>query len=123
MVYLCHPVGTDPDDRAKNLENTKKWFRWLMDNTDFTVCVPWYIYVVTLDETWRKRCLRDDLIILERCDAIVLTGGRITGGMATELGLAQMGGQEVYDLTSVGYEPDEKALDLIPDEYVVGPRQ
>lgn len=109
LVYLAHPVGTDPEERKKNLLNAQKWFLYLLKNTDWSFSVPWFIYVSNLDESWRKRAMRDDLTNLERCDAIVLTGGRMTPGMLTELGLAQMGGLKVIDLTGSGYEPPQDA--------------
>jgi hypothetical protein len=110
-VYLAHPVGQDPVERERNLENTKKWFLWLLHHTDWTINVPWFIYVSCLDESYRARALRDDLKILSTCDAICLTGGRISGGMQMEQGLARMEGQCEYDLTSFGYEPPEPGSD------------
>ncbi len=107
IVYLAHPVGFEPAERKKNLENVQKWFLWLIHNTDWTISVPWFIYVSNLDETYRKRAMRDDLAILDTCDAICLTGGRISDGMATELGLAQAKHLKVYDLTKYGYEPSD----------------
>lgn len=95
-------------ERKRNLENTQKWFLWLFHNTDWTINVPWFIYVSNLTEEHRERCLKDDLTILNTCNAIVLTGGRMTGGMLTELGLAQAKGMKVFDLTCVGYEPPKK---------------
>lgn len=117
LGYLAHPVGYDPDERKRNLDNSQKWFLWLLKNTNLALSVPWFIYVSNLDETWRTRAMRDDLISLSKCNIIILTGGRISEGMQTELGLAQMAGMRVIDLTSVGYEPDDKALELIPEEY------
>lgn len=115
LVYLAHPVGQDPEVRAKNLENTSKWFLWLIEHTDWSICVPWFIYVTNLDESHRKRALRDDLVNLSKCDAICLTGGRKSEGMQTELGLAFMGGQKIFDLTATPYEPNEAALKLLQE--------
>jgi hypothetical protein len=112
LVYLAHPVGHDEDQRKKNLANTCKWFLFLLHNTDWSFSVPWYMYVCNLDESYRKRAMRDDLVNLERCDAIVLTGGRISEGMRGELGLAEMSGQKVFDLTSVGYSVDDNPEEL-----------
>lgn len=117
LCYLAHPVGHDPEERKKNLENTRKWFLWLIEHTDLSFSVPWYIYVDNLDETHRKRAMRDDLINLGRCDMIILTGGRLSPGMKTELGLAQMSGLKILDLTSVGYEPSDAALKLLPVDW------
>lgn len=107
IAYLAHPVGYDPDERKLNLDNVQKWFLWLIHNTDLTLNVPWFIYVSNLDESYRKRALRDDLRILDTCQAIILTGGRVSEGMATELALARQRGMRVIDLTSAGYSPDD----------------
>jgi hypothetical protein len=115
LVYLAGPVGSDPDERKKNLENIRKWFLFLIEHTDWSISVPWYIYVDNLDESHRKRAMRDDLVSLSRCDAICLTGGRISPGMNTELAMARFGGKRVFDLTSVGYEPCEEAIKLLGD--------
>lgn len=114
VAYIAHPVG-DGEDRAKNIENVNKWFEWLFHHTDYALSVPWEIYVRHLDESHRARAMRDDLESLSRCDVIILTGGRISPGMATELQTARVLGIEIVDLTSVGYEPSDKAIPLIPD--------
>jgi hypothetical protein len=116
VAYLAHPVGHD-EDRVRNLENVNKWFLWLLRNTDFALNVPWKIYVdnLTEDPENRARGVRDDLTILGRCDLIILTGGKISPGMKTELHTAHMRGMAVIDLTSVGYEPSDSALSLLPD--------
>ncbi len=119
IVYLAHPVGSDSEIRKQNLENVQKWFLWLFHNTDWTINVPWFIYVANLDESHKKRCLRDDLRVLNTCDAIVLTGGRISPGMFEELGLAIANGAKIFDLVSLGYdapqthEQTQKALEII----------
>ncbi len=106
ITYLAHPVGQDPEERKRNLENVQKWFLYLFEHCpDWALNVPWFIYVMNLDEKHRARAMRDDLRVLDTCKAIVLTGGKISGGMATELGLAQMKGLKVIDLTGFGYEP------------------
>lgn len=114
IAYLAHPVG-DGEDRVRNIENVSKWFLWLFHNTDYAINVPWDIYVRNLSEEHRKRAMRDDLAILARCDVIILTGGRISPGMAMELLSAQLRGMEVVDLTPAGYSPTTEAISLVPD--------
>lgn len=118
LVYLAHPVGQDGAERIKNIANVQKWFLFLLKNTDWALSVPWLIYVQNLTESPEnhKRGLHDDLENLSKCDAIVLTGGKISAGMATELGLALMSGMKVIDLTSCGYSPEEwpeRALEIL----------
>lgn len=113
LIYLAHPVGQDPEERKRNLENVSKWFLFFIEHTDWSLCVPWYIYVTNLDETYRERAIRDDLTNLSRCDGIVLTGGKLTGGMQMEKGLSMMAGQKIIDLLAAGYEPGPEALKLL----------
>lgn len=115
IVYLAHPVGAGAD-RDQNLVNTQKWFLWLFHNTDWTIQVPWFIYVSNLTEEHRARAMRDDLRVLSTCDAICLTGGRVSEGMATERVTAKLKGLLEIDLTSVGYEPNDAALELIANQ-------
>ena len=46
-----------------------------------------------------------DLAALERCDTIVLVGGRVSSGMAIERDHAVKCGLRVYDLTAISVEP------------------
>lgn len=113
VAYLAHPVGPDrtPAEvaaRRDNIANTLAWMRWLVENTRWAILVPWLPYVQILDETThRDRGIADDLAFLERCDVIVLTGGRISPGMAAELAHAHAHGIPVVDLTSWGFRPLE----------------
>lgn len=112
LAYLAHPVGNGPN-RVVNLLNTNKWFLWLYTNTDFALVVPWKIYVDNLSEDHLTRAMRDDLAVLGRCDVLILTGGRISPGMQTELSTARLQGLRIVDLTSCGYDPDLMTLDQI----------
>lgn len=107
VLYMAHPIsGVSPNAnlrkraRTINLAFARAWLAWLLFHVDAAVCVPWLAYVDVLDEdTWRTRGLRDDLIILDRCDMIVACGLTWTAGMLEEKSRAIAGGKPVIDLT------------------------
>lgn len=108
IAYLAHPVGPQfpAADRAVNLAGARAWFRFLVDATPWAISVPWLAYVENLAEaTHRDRGIADDLETLSRCDLVVLTGGRVSPGMATERERAYELGIPIVDLTSCGSMP------------------
>lgn len=106
VAYLAHPVGHDPVQREKNIANTRAWLRFLVDHTDYAISVPWLPYVCELEEElYRDRGIADDLASLERCDIVILCGGRVSPGMAAEADHAHRHGIPVVDLTGYGYTP------------------
>lgn len=107
VAYLAHPVGPDGPNRTLNIRSAKLWLRALVEIYDgCAFSVPWLPYVETLDESaHRDRGIRDDLVGLERCDAVVAVGGRISVGMGVEIDYARRIGIDVIDLTFV----DERA--------------
>ena len=107
LLYLAHPCGVEPQ-RAHHLNQVRKWFTWLISEyPDDVILCPWLIYVETLEETDanRARGIRDDLVVLSRCDSIVLCGGHLSPGMHRELVMARELGKEVIDLLWMGCEP------------------
>ena len=111
VAYLAHPVGpgstiAELEARRNNIANALAWMHYLVDTTPWAISVPWLPYVQVLDEgTYRDRGIADDLAGLERCDLCVLTGGRISAGMAAERDAAAAAGLVIIDLTSLGYRP------------------
>lgn len=107
VLYMAHPIsGTSSDpairkqERTINLAFARVWLAWLLIHVDAAVCVPWRAYLDVLDEaTGRTRGLRDDLLILNRCDILVACGRSWTGGMIEEEKAAICGGKEIVDLT------------------------
>jgi len=111
VIYMAAPVGArDPETIDSNLERARRWLRWLVASVPWAVSVPWMPYVETFDETPanRERGLRDDLTMLERCDAIVLCGGRVSAGMAMERDHAHRHGLRIISLVDLGEEPPRK---------------
>lgn len=94
VVYLAHPVAPIEGGPtvAQNVENALVWLRAIvLAVPDFAVCAPWIPYVQALTDSGlptcpiRARGMADDLAVLERCDAILLVGGRLSLGMGIEL--------------------------------------
>jgi hypothetical protein len=111
VAYLAHPVGpgstlAELEARRENIANALAWMHYLVDVTPWAISVPWLPYVQVLDEgTYRERGIADDLAGLERCDVCVLTGGRISEGMAKERDAAILAGLPVINLISFGFRP------------------
>lgn len=118
LVYLAHPVrdyddGKTTRDRAANIEAGKLWLKWFLLHTDWSICAHWLSYCVSVGEYDRaygaqvmgERGMSDDIVALDRCDGIVLCGGRITAGMAHELEFARAKNKWVLDLTGLGRLP------------------
>lgn len=107
IAYLAHPVGPDStpaevEARDLNIQSALGWLRWLVDSTTWAISAPWLPYVMRLSESQRDRGMRDNFATLERCDLVVLTGGRVSPGMELERHHAFSCGMPVVDLTSLG---------------------
>lgn len=109
ILYLAAPVSADTQDGIDaNLARAERWLRWFVENTQHAICMPWSPYVRALDEKkHRERGMRDDLLMLERCDAIVLVGGRVSSGMNDERGHAHKRGLAIASLIAFGAEPPD----------------
>ena len=91
MLFRSAPIEGGPTV-AQNVENALAWIRAIvLAVPDFAVCAPWIPYVQVLPDSGlpscpiRARGMADDMAVLERCDAILLVGGRLSLGMVTEL--------------------------------------
>lgn len=107
VVYLAHPVGAPTvAEVMENLGSARRWLHALVDATDWSIVASWMPYVETFDEdSYRARGLADDLAVVERCDAIVLVGGRISQGMRIEHDHAAAHGLAVVNLVALGDMP------------------
>lgn len=112
VVYLCHPVGAESVVGINaNLARARRWLKALVDATDWSIVVSWMPYVEALDEAgYRERGLADDLAVIERCNGVVLVGGRVSSGMALERDHALAVNLPVFDLTGLGDEPPSTFL-------------
>lgn len=160
VLYVAHPLRptseesfrfaahaltspTRPDELAtkENLQRALRWLAWLRRSfPETTFIAPWIASVMSGDDdsdpAQREAGLVDDCATIERCDGIVLCGGRISSGMRREmehgiaadaarwaqlpstlLDFAQQFGHrfQVYDLTrSMGANPPDPGWDLRP---------
>lgn len=113
VVYMAHPVGAPtPAGVQLNLARAKRWLRWFYDcHPQLAMVANWMQLVELLDDhnpKHREIGMQQDLLVVERCDVIVLVGGvggRISSGMLRESGHARKHGKTVWDLTALGPEP------------------
>jgi hypothetical protein len=107
VLYVAAPVAADtPDEIEANLARARRWVLWLAENTEHAISCPWLALVdSSTEQRTRSRGLRDCMLILERHDAIVLVGGRVSSGMNDERGHAYKRGLMVASLISFGAEP------------------
>lgn len=104
VLYLCHPVGGDVDG---NVERALLWLAWLRRHVprSVTVVAPWIAGILCgeddADPEQRERGLVDCEATVARLDGAILTGGRVSSGMARESAAARA----VYDLTDLGALP------------------
>lgn len=115
-----------------NLDRAMRWLAWLRRSfPETTFIAPWIATIMSLDgddsPALREAGLVDDCAVIERCDGIVLCGGRISDGMRREMehgvqhALAEYDGGpcpfEVYSLADL-VEPPLGG----PPEYAFGGR-
>lgn len=101
--YMAHPVRGDV---AANVARAKRWLRFLRARfPDVAIIAPWITAIDAgeddSDPAQRERGLLDCEATVERCDAIVLVGGRVSSGMQREAVVAKL----VHDWTGLGDEP------------------
>jgi hypothetical protein len=103
LIYLAHPVSGDV---AGNLESCRAIMLDLMGRYPHHAFVaPWITYCEILDDDdpeQRARGMRDDLVVLARCDQIWLVGPHVSAGMIAEKEIAENAGLWVVDMTRGG---------------------
>lgn len=111
LTYMCHPVA---GDIPGNLARAKLWLRWLVENTHepSAVIAPWITEVEIWDDSKpadRESGLARCEAVIERCDEILLVGGRVSNGMDRERRHAIDCGIKVIDMTTMGALPPKVA--------------
>jgi hypothetical protein len=105
-VYMSHPVSAPTREGVlQNLENAKDWVVRLVKDLGVAVTADWITLASRWDETVREFALSIDRAQVERCDAVVMVGGRISEGMQIEANHARLFGIPVHDWTYLGYAP------------------
>lgn len=148
VLYVAHPVAPTqgelvdairftPEDASDeervriatqpvrdNIKSAMRWLAWLRKSfPETTFIAPWIAGIMSGEDNsvpaQREAGLVDCCAVVERCDGIVLCGGRISSGMRREMEHGRMRyriwidpvddrpGFEVYDLT--GYQPEGDA--------------
>jgi hypothetical protein len=114
VLYVAHPLAPTAEDIAAikalhgqsadsetselrcrqalelNLQRALRWLAWLRKSfPETTFIAPWIATITSLDgddsPELREAGLVDDCAVVERCDGIVLCGGRISSGMRREM--------------------------------------
>jgi hypothetical protein len=82
LVYVAHPLGAGAD-RDLNIRRAIKWVAWATTQSAVPVA-SWIALAQVWDESWREEGLRQDLLLIERCDEVWLCGPRVSPGMHVE---------------------------------------
>lgn len=85
-----------------NLDRAMRWLSWLRRSfPETTFIAPWIASVLAgaddADPAQREAGFTDDCAVIERCDGIVLCGGRISEGMQREMEHGKMRRKLWYD--------------------------
>lgn len=134
VLYVAHPLAPNEEEIGRssawsasaasreigtaaafreNLARATRWQAWLCESfPSITFLAPWFALRRSLrSEAWH----RDTFAIVERCDGIVLCGGRISDGMRREMEHGRDNRPrdvemndwpfDIYNLTKGGDEP------------------
>jgi hypothetical protein len=103
---MAHPVAPTADEvdawrgfmeedshataLQENMRRALRWLAWLRASfPETTFIAPWIATIESLEgndtPVFREAGLVDDCAVVERCDGIVLVGGRISSGMRREM--------------------------------------
>lgn len=121
VAYLTHPIGEADADhgqtRGNNLANAMDWLKFLIHTTRWVICCPWFVYIAAVDgEFHRARTMRDQILLLDRCDIVVLTGGIKTPHMLVEIAHATRKQIPIVDLLHLGRFPPWEHKDRVGKE-------
>lgn len=127
VLYVAHPLSPTEAEMAdagrsistlptitvainRNVERAMRWLAWLRRAfPETTFIAPWIATVMSLygddSPALREAGLVDDCAVVERCDGIVLCGGRISSGMYREACAGRFPAHWICDLTGLGGEP------------------
>jgi hypothetical protein len=104
VIYVAHPLSGTYAEMSQNRLFGSHWCAWLCRHFQVATIADWIVLSSVLEETAANRTmgLDCDLSLIERCDALVLVGTRISTGMRIELEHAKKLGKPVIDLTVLG---------------------
>lgn len=107
LSYMCHPVA---GDIPGNLARARLWLKWVVENSlePIAVIAPWISDVEIWDDDKpmdREAGLARCRAVIERCDEVILVGGRVSSGMDMERRHAMKHAITVVDMTAMGALP------------------
>lgn len=107
VLYMAHPVSGDV---KANIHRALNWLSWLRRSfPETTFIAPWIVGIMSgeddADPAQREAGLVDCCAVVERCDGIVLVGGRVSTGMARERDHGVEQSRELCELLSTGHGP------------------
>jgi hypothetical protein len=116
IIYVAHPVSGDV---KANCDKVLRWLRWLTAVDPGRIYIaPWVGEVLAhldmdpIPADFYDRVLSDDEEVVRRLDGVLLTGGRISTGMAREADAARKAGKPVYDMHLLSEPPDWVVMHL-----------
>lgn len=92
LVYICCPYSGDV---AKNIERTKKFSRFAVDQGQIPIA-PTLMYPQFMsDSNERDLVMFMDIVLLGKCDEVWVFGDHISEGMKKELEIAERRKQKI----------------------------
>jgi hypothetical protein len=117
LCYVAHQLSAATDEAMQlNRANGARWCAWLAKHCDVVPLAPWiYLSMCWTEEEGRELGLELDKDTILRCEAIILTGPRVSSGMEIEVAFAKRIGVMVIDLTGYGVPlaPDGGMAELV----------
>lgn len=116
IFYLAHPAAADRKyNEEQNLVHARKVQLLLLEAGLVTV-MPWHTWIASLGSGWDNPQIDMETFIaldkecITRFDGVILTGHRISRGMAFEMEHAVKIGKIVMDFTSI---PDSQLVEAV----------
>ncbi len=113
VVYVTHKLSAPTrEEMLANGRTAALWCSWLCRHFMVATVADWIVMSSVLEETADHRALglACDFELISRCDVLIHTGTRISGGMKLEEDHARARGKRVVDLTTLGQ-------DLPPEDF------
>lgn len=124
IFWMCHPLS---GGIAENLKNARAWMHFLLRAIPaIDIAADWILWCEILDDedpADRVRGIEFDANMIRRLSGVVLVGGRISTGMASErdAALAAFGPGSVVDLTFLGRDvpsfDNVKTINLVCEAF------
>jgi hypothetical protein len=107
-------AGPNAEAMEANRRNAAKWAAWAALHMGVSPVADWIVLSSVLSEEHRDLGLRCDKALIERCDELWLTGGRVSEGMGIERDYALAKFKAIRDLTPWGFDAPAERRTLPP---------